>query len=131
MENYVMVSELVIRGIIMVVSFIFCYFYARKNNLSDYYTFLGFFGIIGIIALLLIVAFGNNHSEQIQNNGYNSNGYKGQDYQQNHHNNIHNQSTSYYDKQQSGAQFKYCPKCGAKMEGLTLFCSYCGTKFDK
>ena len=152
-------------GINMIVSlgitiacFVGCYTIAKNNNMSGYYTLLGFFGVIGVLAVLIIsMSVTNNNTGINQNNyngqnGYNNqnnyngqNGYNNQNIyngqngynNQNMHNgqngynnqNTYNGNDSYYENQ-TQSKFKYCPKCGAKIEALASFCSYCGKEFN-
>lgn len=120
--------------IIMIVSFVVCYIIAKNNNMSGYFTLLGFFGITGIIAMVIISHFGNNGN----NNSYNGNGRQSN----NNSNNSYTEQHTYFDQndyyqndstyeEQPKEKYKYCPKCGAKIEYMASFCSYCGKEFHQ
>lgn len=78
-----------------------CYLIAKNNNMSGFYTLLGFFGVIGVIIVLVISLVTKND----------------------------NNNSNYINE--SKPQFKYCRECGNKIESSALFCSNCGKAFNE
>lgn len=77
----------IINLVITVVMIVVCYNLAKKNNMSAAFAFLGLFGIVGAVALILIIKFSGNNSNLKDGNNYNNpnGGYNGNNY-----NNVNN-----------------------------------------
>lgn len=131
----------IINLVITVVMIVVCYNLAKKNNMSAAFAFLGLFGIVGAVALILIIKFSGNNSNLKDGNNYNNpnGGYNGNNYNNvnnGYNRNNYNANNSYNDggyASQNGGysssdedKFKKCPKCGAKIEKYASFCTYCG-----
>lgn len=134
----IVVIDLIFLGIYLIfllamaVGFFYaCYIIAKNNNMSGFYTLLGFFGVIGVIIVFVIsiVTTNDNSQNKYRNkNGYNGpNGYGNQ----NGYNNQNGFNNNSCYNNESKPQFKYCAKCGNKIESSALFCSYCGKAFNE